>query len=501
MTLRSLKSHTRDHLKDEYGDIWTDPHGRPVLQRHPSSTPVHCFLTEERPHRGIILAPLPIRIPGSIESLDPWPSSTSSTASPSTKPSVSGSKISSVTKVLDHKSSNTTNVLLSIRLEKDYFEDEMSENIRIWREWIRNIPPEAKGIKIEAIYDSFSTLVLLTMPIALWDLLPNNSAYSFVGFTTSDNKVSTLEEMRLGEEQEKADLPTSNQFNSLRTGTQVPSPRLRPDLTAGDLEERPAVEILKGSHGMLVFTNHYSVIMVRSRGSKVEFGIAERAKDHGPEISVEQSNKKSYLSSYRSDSNRHIQIGNILNSKQGTQAVVSQQRLASRDQYWATTGWPITEQLPPRLKPSWSAIDVVERAKVVRQLLRQIPETQSHFKIAKLTFLYNIKIILPILRSLREVEYRLLRDANVGDNYLDTLTRCASLLEWPLVLAQVVMIQIPKRPAPLMWLSLTQSLLLDEDISLRAEQEEAEALRVELERYVETAFRMVSEKPKKGARF
>ena len=48
MVLRSLKSTTRDHLRDERGEIWTDGNGRPVLQRYPTSTPVHCFLTEER---------------------------------------------------------------------------------------------------------------------------------------------------------------------------------------------------------------------------------------------------------------------------------------------------------------------------------------------------------------------------------------------------------------------------------------------------------------------
>jgi hypothetical protein len=59
------------------------------------------------------------------------------------------------------------------------------------------MPPEAKGIKIEAIYDSFSTLVLLTLPVALWNLLPENSAYSFVGFITSDNNLPLLEDAKL----------------------------------------------------------------------------------------------------------------------------------------------------------------------------------------------------------------------------------------------------------------------------------------------------------------
>jgi hypothetical protein len=45
---------------------------------------------------------------------------------------------------------------------------------------------EGVDIRIEGRYDSFSTL-LLRMPIAVWNLLPEHQAYSFVGFVTSEN--------------------------------------------------------------------------------------------------------------------------------------------------------------------------------------------------------------------------------------------------------------------------------------------------------------------------
>jgi hypothetical protein len=64
----------------------------------------------------------------------------------------------------------------------------------MWREWIQNIPPEAKGVKVEAIYEGFSTLVLLSLPITIWNLMPDNPAYSFVGFITLTNKVPALEQ-------------------------------------------------------------------------------------------------------------------------------------------------------------------------------------------------------------------------------------------------------------------------------------------------------------------
>ena len=60
--------------------------------------------------------------------------------------------------------------------------------IQAWKECsLRQLPPEAQGIKIEGIYGSFSTLLLLRIPVVIWDLLPRNSAYSFVGFVSSKN--------------------------------------------------------------------------------------------------------------------------------------------------------------------------------------------------------------------------------------------------------------------------------------------------------------------------
>jgi hypothetical protein len=79
-------------------------------------------------------------------------------------------------------------VLLAIRLDDDKFD------FQAWTEWVRNAPPGAKGIRIDGTYDSFSTLVLLRMPVAVWDFLPENSAYTFVGFVTSGNNVGSWDQ-------------------------------------------------------------------------------------------------------------------------------------------------------------------------------------------------------------------------------------------------------------------------------------------------------------------
>jgi hypothetical protein len=80
-------------------------------------------------------------------------------------------------------------VLLSIRLDEHYLSSDVSQQrISEWTEWLRNMPGGAKDIKIQGAYESFSTLLILSMPISVWDALPNNLAYSFIGFITSENK-------------------------------------------------------------------------------------------------------------------------------------------------------------------------------------------------------------------------------------------------------------------------------------------------------------------------
>ena len=81
-----------------------------------------------------------------------------------------------------------------MRIEEESFfdDDDDKKKLRNWREWLRNIPSAAKSVKIQAVYRSCSTLLLLSMPIVIWDLLPATSAYSFIGLLASDNLVDGI---------------------------------------------------------------------------------------------------------------------------------------------------------------------------------------------------------------------------------------------------------------------------------------------------------------------
>ena len=76
--------------------------------------------------------------------------------------------------------------------------------------WLSSCPALIKYASVEAVYKSFSTLVILSIPVLIWDLLPDNPACSFVGYATSPNIMkplpateasdSVLAEIRKGQE-------------------------------------------------------------------------------------------------------------------------------------------------------------------------------------------------------------------------------------------------------------------------------------------------------------
>jgi hypothetical protein len=156
--------------------------GRLRLEPQVRRTPIYSTLCKTTPPRSIVLAPL--RQLHATPTLDHGeetsdPSSTgSSTQCDSNKNDQSQSRKRKRPLEDDGK---CPQIILAVRLTKGGFDQES------WLEWIRNAPSEAEKIHVEGKYDSFSTLLLLRMPVSIWNLLPENPAYSFVGFVTSEN--------------------------------------------------------------------------------------------------------------------------------------------------------------------------------------------------------------------------------------------------------------------------------------------------------------------------
>ena len=92
-------------------------------------------------------------------------------------------------------------VMISLALE-----DDQRLNINDWEHWLQSIPAIAKYVKVQGVFKSHSTLLLLSMPVMVWDLLPENHACNFVAFVRSNNlilkdhdePVSVDEEIQVG---------------------------------------------------------------------------------------------------------------------------------------------------------------------------------------------------------------------------------------------------------------------------------------------------------------
>ncbi|KAG4437770.1 hypothetical protein IFR05_006755 [Cadophora sp. M221] len=77
-------------------------------------------------------------------------------------------------------------VIISLAVEKH-----QKLNSESCQKWLTSCPTLIKYVKVEAVYSSFSALVLLSIPIFIWNLLPENAACSFVGYVTSPNFLGT----------------------------------------------------------------------------------------------------------------------------------------------------------------------------------------------------------------------------------------------------------------------------------------------------------------------
>jgi hypothetical protein len=83
---------------------------------------------------------------------------------------------------VDGQNFKIPHVIISLALDEDQV-----LNTETCGKWLSACPTLVKYAKVEGVYKSYSTLVLLSIPVSLWDMLPEDHAYSFVGYTTSPN--------------------------------------------------------------------------------------------------------------------------------------------------------------------------------------------------------------------------------------------------------------------------------------------------------------------------
>ncbi|KAH8171934.1 rhodanese-like domain-containing protein [Sarocladium implicatum] len=79
----------------------------------------------------------------------------------------------------------TPHVMISLALE-----DDQRLDVNSWEQWLGAFPAMAKYVKVQGVFKSHSTLLLVSMPVMIWDLLPEDHATSFIAFIRSNNLVT-----------------------------------------------------------------------------------------------------------------------------------------------------------------------------------------------------------------------------------------------------------------------------------------------------------------------
>ena len=126
--------------------------------------PIHITVSNGNNNRSIVISPM-----------KPAPKlSTEQVLSPLSEPSTSK-------EVCGEPKDHCPTVLISLALE-----DDQRLGPSNWARWLQSAPGLIKYEHVQGIFTSGSPiLVLLTLPGAIWDLLPNDSAVRFISFVTS----------------------------------------------------------------------------------------------------------------------------------------------------------------------------------------------------------------------------------------------------------------------------------------------------------------------------
>lgn len=160
---------------------WKPRYGPSANDEERRKTPIYIVLSNETKKRSIEIAP--ILADGSTAGLCTESPSGASSTSPhsldrANSPRPSQSSKSSIDEVWPDKSFRCPKVLISVALEEEQY-----LSLQLWEDWLRSIPGLVRCANVEGVYGSDSTLLLLSVPVAVWDLLPANPAIKFIGFT------------------------------------------------------------------------------------------------------------------------------------------------------------------------------------------------------------------------------------------------------------------------------------------------------------------------------
>ncbi|KAJ4419327.1 hypothetical protein N0V82_005015 [Gnomoniopsis sp. IMI 355080] len=158
-------------------------HPRPILingkRFEARATPVHFMMTSDHRAPSIEMSRLisPDRLPPS-PARDPSPGEIPMGRGPADD------------ECFTEPNEDKPHVMISLALE-----DNQRLDLNAWEQWLSSFPALAKYVKVQGVFKSHSTLLLLSMPVSVWDLLPEDQACSFVAFIRSNNLVKAPKEV------------------------------------------------------------------------------------------------------------------------------------------------------------------------------------------------------------------------------------------------------------------------------------------------------------------
>ena len=149
-----------------------------------TKSPLHYRLTKERWKRSIELAPLNEEGEISGDPPSPYPGTPTVTEDYS-MPGLEYDE-SGLAEFFPDKGFKYPKALLTITLENNQWLHEDA-----WISWLKSIPALVRHANIEAEFAGLSSVLLISVPIPIWDLMDDHPAIQFVAFIKSNNRLSS----------------------------------------------------------------------------------------------------------------------------------------------------------------------------------------------------------------------------------------------------------------------------------------------------------------------
>lgn len=156
-----------------YNSLFTEIQSWRISDSRHKKAPVHLVLSQNPHHPRSIRISSNIRKSGASQGSNFGTASTSpdTPATPST--------------VLISQLPEYPRLLFSIRIDENVKPIDLS--IEFFADWLRELPMSSSLVRVEAGFASDSTLLLLSLPVAMLGYLPSNSAITLLGTTRSRN--------------------------------------------------------------------------------------------------------------------------------------------------------------------------------------------------------------------------------------------------------------------------------------------------------------------------